>query len=296
MSIAISRKHLGPISIGLLLIATATAPFFIRFSNQAGVPSLSLVAIRLIAGTLIITPYAWRKHSHTLTHMERRDWMLAVLAGTFHALGLVFLFYGLEYTSILVNGVLRRTSPLWSIVMEIFLLGAVFKRNMWWGLGITMFGSVLVVFGSGGAIEPGPNPLLGAILSLGNAFTLSCYLIIGRSLRHKLPFMAYSWVLFCSGGVVSLIVAIATGSPLWGFSAEAVFWLILVVLIAQVVGHLSANYAVRSMTATHLAILMQAGVILSAILAFFVFGELPSLLQLAGSAVLLFGLYWVSSG
>ena len=293
-SVTFNQQNRAYIAIGLTLFAAGSAPFFIRYAQLAGVPSLSIIVYRLVLGTLIITPYMLRHHTGTLKRMDQRDWVLAIGAGTFHALGLILLFFSLEYTSILVNGVLRRTSPLWSILMELFFLGAVFKRSMWWGLGIAMLGSVLIVFGTAGAIEPGSRPVFGGLLSLANAFTLSVYLIIGRSLRNKLPFMAYSWVLFASATVVSLIVALIVGVPFSGFTIEGYFWTIMIVFFAQIIGHMGANFAVRSITATYLAILMQAGVIVAAIFAFFLFGEIPSPLQIIGSVVLLGGIYWVS--
>lgn len=293
-AIAPVRPGLAWTSAAFLAVATVVAPIFIRYAQGAGVPSLSIIVLRLILSSLIISPIALPHHGGEIRRLAKRDWVLAVFAGIFHALGLIFLFYGLEYTSILVNGVMRRTSPLWSIFLEMLFLGAVFRRNMWTGLGLSTVGTILVVIGTSGAIEPGSQPIFGAILSMGNAVTLAIYLIIGRSLRNNLSFLAYSWVLFVSAAVVSIIVAIVTNSPVLGFSWEGYFWTIMVALSAQIMGHLPAAYAIRYFSATYLAMLMQIGVVLSAIVGFFAFGEIPSLLQIIGSGLLLFGVYWVS--
>ena len=49
------------------------------------------------------------------------------------------------------------------------------------------------------------------------------------------------------------------------------------------------NLSLQHFTATAVAIILQVGVVLSAVIALFVFGEIPSLLQVVGSALVIYG-------
>jgi drug/metabolite transporter (DMT)-like permease len=282
------------VSATLTCFTVAAAPIFIRLAQQEGVPSLSIISMRLILGAVLLTPFALSRHSADIQAMTRRQWLISITAGAIHALGIILLFYGLQYSSILINGVMRRTSPIWSIMIEVAFLGMVFHRRMWLGLLATLVGSFLLVYGTAGAIEPGSAPVWGGILSAGNAVAFSIYLIIGRMVRNELPFLAYTWVLFTSAAVVALIIAIVTQSSFLGYTPLGYFWIVIVTLVSQIIGHLSANYAVRHYSVTYLTVIMQVGVVLAAVVAFFVFGEVPSLLQIIGSIIILGGVAWVS--
>jgi drug/metabolite transporter (DMT)-like permease len=293
--IRLSKANQAWISIALIIFAATTAPIFIRFAQYAGVPSLSIISMRLILGAVILTPVVWRQHRTVLKKISVEDWLWVAAAGAIHALGLFCLFFALENTSVLVNSVLRRTSPLWTIVLEILLLHAVFSRQVWIGLALTLAGSGLVAFGGVNVVEVGTRPFLGASLSMINAVLLSVYLIIGRKLRHKLPFLAYTWVLFAFAALVATAFVILTGNTLLGYSSAGYMWVLVVTVVAQLIGHLPINFTIRHIQATHLSVLLQISVVASAVMAFFYFDEIPTWLQVAGSIVIIAGVSIVSS-
>lgn len=293
-SLSISKTNQAWGAVALITIAAATAPVFIRFAQHEGVPSLSIVSLRLILGTLLLTPFAWQRHGSALRHMSRQDWLWAIAAGALHAFGLFCLFFALENTSILVNSVLRRTSPLWTIGLEMVLLHAVFTRRVWVGIAITLLGSGIVAFGGAVMLDVGQRPLLGAGLSLLNAIMLSGYLVIGRKLRHKLPFLAYTWVLFAAAALVATLMVAITHTPLTGYTPIGYLWVIVITIIAQLSGHLPMNFAVRHFPATTLSVMLQLSVAASAVIAFLIFNEIPTWMQIIGSGIIIFGIWLVT--
>jgi drug/metabolite transporter (DMT)-like permease len=292
--ITIQRTNLAWLAVGLLIFAATTAPIYIRFAQNEGVPSLSIITWRLILATILLTPFAWRQHGDELKSMSRHDWGWAMAAGAFHAFGLFCLFFALENTSVLVNGVLRRTTPLWTIMLEVLVLHVMFARHVWWGIGLTLLGGGLVAFGGADALDVGTRPFLGAGLSLLNAVTLSFYLVIGRRLRNKLSFLAYTWTLFVSATLVAIFFLLMTQTPMVGFTLRGYWWILVVTIVAQIAGHLPVNFAVRHFPATYMAVLLQISTVAAAVLAFFYFGEIPSLLQLVGSVIIIAGVLLVT--
>lgn len=285
----VPRQTQGWIAIIILTISASLAPIFIRFAQNEGVPSLSIIIWRLVIGALMMTPFAWRQHRDVIKATPTADWGWTSAAGFFHALGLVCLFFALENTTVLVNGALRRTSPLWTIILEITLLGIVFNRRVWIGVVMALVGSSVIVISGVEGLDVGSRPLLGAGLSLLNAITLSIYIIIGRRMRNDLPFLVYTWALFSAAALMTTLFGIATNVPFFGFSLMGYVWIVVIALVAQVLGHLSANFSVRVFPATYVSILIQLSVVASGVIAIFFLQETPTIWHWIGSGIIIFG-------
>ncbi|MEM7111593.1 MAG: DMT family transporter [Chloroflexota bacterium] len=284
----------GYLAATLVILSAATTPIAIRNAQQAGVPSLYMVSVRLITISLVLYPLVRRRHWPALQALDKRDWGLALLSGFFLAANLILLFASLEYTSVLVNGVTRRTTPLWIIWLEIFFLGAAFSWRIWVGLFLALGGAILVAFGSAGAVTPGANPLLGAFLGLLGSVCIGLYMLIGRKLSSQLPSLAYSWIVFAVAAIFATAFAFIRQVPFSGYSPIGYFWVVVVIIIAQFVGHLAINAGLRHFPATTMSIFMQLSVALAAILAAFTLGEIPSLWQLLGSLLIVAGVFFVT--
>lgn len=281
-------------AIIMLVLSAAGVPVLIRMAQAEGVPSISIISLRLILSTLLLAPFVFKRHGEVIRRLTGRQWALVFLAGAFHALGLYFLFFALEATTLMVNGVLRRLSPIFTILIETLFLGAVFSRRIWVGTFTTLIGMALVVFGAVEAIDAGPQPFLGAILSIGSAVTMAVYLSIGRGIRSEIPFLAYTWVLFLGATLVSIIVVILFRSPLTGFTPYAYLTVFFVAIGAQILGHMPANYAVRHFPATLISLMLQFAVVMSAILGFVIYTEIPNGLQIVGSLIMIVAIVWIS--
>lgn len=285
----------GYLAALLVVLSAATTPIAIRNAQQAGVSSVYMVAVRLIVISIVLFPLVRHRHWPALQKLSRRDWGFALISGFFLAANLILLFVSLEYTSVLVNGATRRTSPLWIIGLEILFLGATFTWHVWAGLFLALIGSLLVAFGSAGAITPGSNPLLGALLGILGSICIGLYMLIGRKLSTQLPSVAYSWIVFAIAAVFTTIFAIIQRVPFSGYSWLGYFWVVVVIIIAQFVGHLAINAGLQYFPATSMSIFMLLSVALGAILAFFTLGEIPSLWQLIGSGLIVAGVFLVTA-
>ena len=285
-SISSSRKAiLGLISI---VLAAAYTPIIIRYAQAENVPSLTIILLRLWIIALALTPIILTRHRADFRGLTRRDWAWVGAAGILHAVNLSLLFFSLEYTSVLINSVLRRTSPLWTAGMEVLFLSAMFSRRVWWGALLIVFGTTLVGLGSS-AGGVGSHYLLGGGLALLNALTDSVYFVIGRRIRHKIPYLPYSWAVFVGAAITTSVAVLVTHTPVLGLSAWG-YWLVFwIAVLAQVFGHIPINGVLRHIPATMLTISLQLSVIVSAVLAIFLLGEFPSAWQLVGSGLILVG-------
>ncbi len=277
-----------------IIFAASTGPIAIRQAQLVGMPSFYIIAVRQLIAALVLTPIVFRNHRAGFKDIQGWDWVWIFISALMFTLNLAFLFLALEFSSVLVTSVLRRTSPLWVIGLEIIFLGAIFTRQVWLGLFFTVGGSILVGLGNGGAIEAGSNPTLGIILALIGSIVIGIYLLIGRKFSDRIPSLLYSWLIFLIGGTLMLMVVLFTGIPLTGYTLEGYSWLLIVTLITQFFGHVPINMGLRYFHATYMSVILQMAVVVSGIIAFFAFNQVPSLLQIIGSGIVLAGIALVS--
>ena len=277
-----------------MIFSAAVTPIAIRITQSEGVPSLIIVFIRLWLVSFGLLPWIWMRYRQELLQLKARHIVLAGVSGFWLALNLLLLFVSLEYTSVLMTSLLRRTTPMWIVLPEIVIFGVVFSRRLWQSLVLTLVGVALVGFGGLTAIEAGSDPLLGGALALIGSFCFGAYLLIGRRLNNVIPPLLYSFLVFFSAALVTTVFVAASGLPVSGYSAQGYLWTLVVTILAQVMGHLFMNLALQFFTATAMAIILQVAVVGSAVIALFLFGEMPSLLQIVGSALVVYGVVVVT--
>ena len=208
-----------------IIFSAGVTPIVIRITQNEGMPSLVIVLIRLWLISLALLPLIWTRYRSDLLNLTRRQWFLSSVAGFWLAVNLFMLFMSLEYTSVLMTSVLRRITPIWIVLPEILLFGAVFSRRFRIGLALTLIGVVMVGLGGLTAIQGGSDPLLGAVMASFGSLCFGIYLLIGRQLNNVIPPILYSFVVFFSSAVVTTVFVGITHTPGPRLSSQ---WLSLV--------------------------------------------------------------------
>jgi len=73
------------------------------------------------------------------------------------------------------------------------------------------------------------------------------------------------------GAITALIIAVLSGVPLTGHTPKAYFWVLMIALIPQLVGHSGYNYVVGYFSATFISIVSFTIIVSSAILGYLLF-------------------------
>ncbi|MEO1163346.1 MAG: DMT family transporter [Chloroflexota bacterium] len=290
------------VMLGLGLIAMSVSGILVRYAQGAGVPSLAISALRLVISAGLLTPFVIRSYWSDIQKLTLRDMGLAVGAGTFLALHFASWVTSLEYTSVLISVVFVTSSPLWVAILEFVFLKVRLPRLVLVGLVIAIGGGLLIGFGGLGATQTNDvdtgREFIGGALSLAGAMTIAAYLLIARKLQQprdaddatsKLPIVPYIWLVYGTAGIILLVWALLAGVPITGHSTEGYLWVFAMAIFPQLVGHTSLNYAVGYLPATIVSMVTQLEPVGSAILAYFLFDELPLPLQILGSVVIIAG-------
>lgn len=262
--------------LGVGVLALSWAAPLIRFTQGAAV---AVAAWRLLLAAAALSPAGargWR-------HLPRR---FPLAAGACLAAHFAFWIQSLRLTSVASSVALVCTNPLFVGLFSL-ALGERPGWPLWLGIGLSVSGSFLIAWGD---FRLGGPALLGDLLALLGAVAASAYLLVGRRARSETALLPYVSLAYLLAGLLLLAAAWGLGSPLpprgdWP-------WLVLLALLPQAVGHTAVNWALRRLPASAVAVAILGEPVGAALWAFLLFGEGIGLLQGAGMALVLAGIFW----
>ncbi len=280
------------------VLIVSGAAILIRIAQAEGVASLTIAAWRLsLAATLLLPLVAVRARAD-IRAMSRKQWLLGAAAGIFLAMHFASWISSLAYTSIASSTALVSTNPVWIALVSWLLFREKLSRWLVFGITAAIGGSALIFFSDSQAASASTssNSVLGNALAVIGSITVCGYLLIGRKLRKHVSLLPYIWLVYSSAAFVLMLMAVASGAALTGFSLLAWVCLIGLALGPQLMGHSAFNWALKHVSATFIAIVILGEPIGSALLAWLIFDEGFAPLQLAGFCLLMAGIYLASRG
>ena len=293
-----------PFAIVIAVLAVSTASIFIRFAQREA-PSLAIAALRLTVASLILAPVALTRYRNELRNLTRSDLLLGLLSGIFLAIHFATWISSLEYTSVASSVVLVSTGPLWVALLSPIFLKEALTRPVLVGMMLALLGGTVI--GLSDSCQIGNDLIcppfsqfvrgkafLGNFLALAGAWTVAGYLMVGRRLRTGMSLVPYIFVVYGNAAIVLLICMIAAGQRPSGYSPMLYLWILLLALVPQLIGHSTYNWALRYLPAALVSITTLGEPVGSAVLAYFILRETPTLLTILGGVLILAGIYLAS--
>ena len=285
------KWQIGAILV-LGVLTVSSAAIFIRLCIEAaGVSglgfSLFLAASRLSLASLILLPL-WR--SLPQTQIYSGAYYYAVAAGVCLALHFATWITSLSFTSIAASTTLVTTNPVWVVIISWWWFREKPTRLTILGIAIALLGGIAIALGDKSVTGVNSNPLLGDLLALLGAWLVSLYLLLGRQAQTKgLGISSYIVVTYTTAAVLLLPLPLVFGSSYFGYPNLVYFYILLMAILSQLVGHTSFNWAVRWISPTFVTLAILFEPVSSSFLGFVLFDEVPSLLVLLGGLILLLG-------
>ena len=298
-------RYLLPFAILVAILAVSTASIFIRFAQNDGAPSLVIAALRLTFATLILAPVALTKHLEEIKRFTLNEILLGVFSGIFLAVHFATWISSLEYTSVASSVVFVSTGPLWVALLSPLLLKEHLARTAIFGLGLSLAGGTIIGLSDACVWDAGLScPALqdvmqgramwGNFLALLGALTVTGYLIIGRKLRSRVSLVPYIFMVYGMAAIALIVIMFVSGNSPFGYAPKTYSWIFLLAALPQLIGHSTYNWALKYLPAALVAVMTLGEPIGSAILAFFILNETPTLATLFGGALILAGIYLAS--
>ncbi len=271
-----------------VLLGVAASAFASIFTKLATAPPLMIAFYRLAFTVALLAPLALNAAGRReLRGIKRRDLGMAALAGAFLALHFSVWITSLNYTSVASSTVLVTMQPLFVITGGVLFLHEKISPLGLAGAAIALTGSMLVGLSD---FQLGAAALKGDILAFSGAFFVAVYMLIGRKLRSGLSLFPYVFVVFGSAAAILLVFNLATGARFYPYPPSDWLWFFALAAIPTICGHTVFNWALRYLKAAIVSVSILGEPVGATILAYFIFHEVPGLLQVAGGVTIITGL------
>jgi drug/metabolite transporter (DMT)-like permease len=264
------------------VIAVSLAAIFIRYAKA---PSLVVAAYRMALASLVLLPFTLPALRQT--PLTKANAPYALSAGIFLGIHFATWISSLSFTTVASSAAIVATQPLWVALFSWLFLKTPPSFVTLLGILISIGGMAMIGFGD---FSGGSRPLLGDLLALVGGICTAAYFLLGRSAQKRdLSLNAYVGVAYSTAALVLLPLPLIAGLSYTNYPASSFVWIALLALIPQLIGHTSFNYALKFLPPTLLSTLLLLEPVGAAILAVFLFAELPGTTTLLGSVLLLMG-------
>ena len=272
--------------------ASVMVSFSAIFFRLAESPAMVMVFYRMLFASAIIIPLALWRCRKELFSMGAVDASVSVLSGVVFAVHLAAYFESLNYVSIASCLVLTDTAVFFvALFMMVFFKESVSRKG--WGLIALTFGGCVLIASSDMSGETG---LLGDALALLSSVLFAVYAMIGRRVRTRVSTLAYTSLLYGSATITSLAIVLCTDAPSVACGPDDLLLGLGLAVCCTIFGHTVYNWGLRYEKASFVAITTLLEPVFGSFLGFLIFGEMPGIIVIIGSAIVLLGVYLFSIG
>ena len=263
------------------IVCIAWSAIFVRWTDIPG-PASAFYRMLIPAVVLLPTFATNRKREH----IDGRTWLIIGLGGLFFALDLALYNTAILRTSAANATLLGNNTP---IVVGL-LTWMVFRRRpqpaFWVGLVLAISGSLVILWSDLARHAPFG---VGDIMALGAAACFAVYLLATEKVRTTISTLTFLRLSMIATTLVLLLLNFAMGISLRVPHRHTWWALFGLGLVSQLGGYLALTYALGHLPATITSISLLTQGPLTAAMAAVLLGEPLTLPQIAGGALVLFG-------
>jgi len=266
------------------------------FVRWAGTPGPVSAFYRVLIAAAVLMPWrlaVTRKPRAASAAAARRARWIAVAGGVFFALDLALWNTAVMQTQAAVASLLGNLTPVFVGLLSWIVLARRPHGPFWAGLVLSLIGCTLTISAHLGG-DTGAGTLAGDALAIAASAFFGAYLLATERIRATLDTLTFN-TFAIAGSVVTLGVICAwLGLPLVGYPPRT--WLALagLGLVSQLGAYYALVYALGHLPATVTSVSLLAQVPGTAMLAALLLGEPLSASQIAGTAIVLAGIYIVN--
>lgn len=257
-----------------LRVASIFTVIFFSISSSSilvllsGATAVSCAFWRLFIASLILWFFWLLRGGSSGLAIDRRILIYSVASGMFLALHFLLWMESLFIIPVAVSTTVVVTYPLFSAMIDRFILREEIGFLQVIGLTLGFIGVLLFTHPQVASYN-----VYGVLLSLWGALAGAIYFGIGRLVRKKTDLVGYTVLAYTSASISLLLYALASKENLLSNPAETYAYFLLLALIPMIGGHTLINYILRYMktsVATSIALTEPIG---ASILAYFILDQ-----------------------
>ncbi|PAQ14230.1 EamA family transporter [Bacillaceae bacterium SAOS 7] len=268
------------------VFALSTSAIFVKLADA---PAAITAFYRLFFATLILLPFLLvnKKNREELRSLSKKQWGLGLLSGLFLAAHYVLWFESLNYTSVASSTVIVTLQPLFSMVGGYFLFKERFSKGAIFGFLVAIAGSIVIGWGD---FQVSGEALFGDVLAFIAAGVITAYFFVGQHVRKSLSLVPYSIIGYASSSLFLSLFAFSQQASFVDYSAQTWWSFIGLAFIATILGQTVFNWLLKWLSTSVISMSILGETIGTCILAYFILGEVISVQQGFGIALILMGL------
>ena len=275
------------IVIGVLGISLSS--IFVKYSTA---PSAVTAAFRLLWTVLFLTPVVLGKPAvrNELLHLPRKLVLLSCLSGLFLAIHFVLWFESLHHTSVASSTTIVCTEVVWVCLgFCLFLKGRLSLKAIA-AIAVTLAGSGLIAYADSGS----GAQLYGDILALLAAIAVAVYTLIGRVVRSQTSTTVYTYMVYTACAAVLTATCAIQGHQLFSYGPSPILVGALLAIFSTILGHSIFSWCLKFFSPSFVSASKLCEPVAAALIAAFLFAEIPVPLQILGGILILGGVCWYS--
>lgn len=250
-------------------------------------PALAIALWRNLFGTAALLPFAWAGARRDLATVwtDRRLRRVVIASGMALAVHFATWVPAVTLTTVAAATALGAVQPVWNALLA-RAGGQQVARRVWVGIVVAVLGALLL---TGLDLGGDPRAMLGNVLALVGGMAAAVYVALGARARAQVSTLAYSVSTFGVCAVLLLVLCLAAGVPVVGFSAQTWGLLLALTVLAQLVGHTLLNRAVGTVGPVVVALVILLEVPAATVIAAWWLGQVPPLAALPAAGLVLVG-------
>jgi drug/metabolite transporter (DMT)-like permease len=269
-----------------------------KFLYRHGIDAITLMAFRMLFSLPVFALVAvleTRRARARGDRLSRRELALVALLGFLGYYLSSFLdFWGLEYIAVSLERLILFLTPTLVLLVSAFALGKPIAARQWLAMAVSYLGLVLVFWEN--LRLGGSEVVLGSALVFGAAASYALYLILSGELVRRIGALRLAAYAMCVSTALTMLhyalayplSSLMQPAPVYGLSLlNALFCTVLPVYLTMF-----AIARIGAPTASQLAVLGPVSLLF---LGWWLLDEPVSALQLAGTAVVLAGVWVVTT-
>lgn len=284
----LSQTPRAYLALGFGLLSLGFSAIFVR---GADAPGTVTAFYRMAIGSLVmVIPFTNQYCKAASARPALKGILLAVLGGIFFGFDLVLWASGIVMSGATVPTLMANTAPLWVGLGAWLIFRERQGVRFWLGLLAAILGAAIIL---GQDFSKASHMGMGSLLGLGAGIFYAAYHLTAQRARTGMRTLTYFWISTASSMLLLLLVNLVLGHSFTGYNSFTYVMFLGIGVFVQVMGWLAINYAQGFLPAAIISATLLGQPVLTAVIAWPLFGENLNAWQIFGGAAVITGVYWV---
>ncbi|MBE0551525.1 MAG: DMT family transporter [Ignavibacterium sp.] len=262
------------------------------------VPLVVLVESSIVA--ILLTPFFIKRFS-SLRYLKKKDWLaffgVALLGGAIGTMAITKALFYVNFVNLSVVILLQKLQPVFAISLATIFLKEKLPKEFFLWAALAIIGAYFMTFGlSAPNFSTGDKTTIAALFALLAAFSFSSSTVLSKRALRNVDYEIGTYLRFLFATIIMLIIASTTGD-ISSISEITTKQIIIFLIIAFTTGGAAIflyYYGLKRISASVASICELAFPLTAVVLEYVVHGNILSIVQWIGAAVLLISILKVS--